>query len=362
MPLMRSLLALFVAASLVLAGCADGDDDATGGDTPTTTEPDPPSWVECSNDDEGFTVEHPPDWETNDGSVMSRCSLFDPEPIEVEPATEIPLDIAVTITVEPTEPDRILDAAGAEELSREESTVDGREAVRQETRATGDALAPEGTLTTRWVVTLDDGALVARTHDVGEPPYEESQAVLDQMVGDLTVHGPTDPGTTTTTAPTDEGPDLVGEPSTSRVQSEDFPGGFADTAYLVDVRTATHDGFERVVLEFEGDEVPSYRIGYVDPPIRQPGSGHELAVEGAAFLELRLEPATSVDLTGPEFEETYTGPERIALDGPGPTTELVFVGDFESNMAWVIGSEARAPFAVAFFEDPLRLVVDIVTS
>jgi hypothetical protein len=361
---MRSLLAMSIAASMVLAGCANGDDDATGGDT-TTTEPDPPSWVECSNDDEGFTVEHPPDWETNDGSVMSRCSLFDPEPIEVEPATEIPLDIAVTITVEPTGPDRILEAADAEELSREESTIDGHEAVRQETRATGDAMLPAGTLTTQWVVTLDDGALVARTHDVGEPPYEESQEVLDRMVEHLTVHAPTDPDTTTTTTtttPPDEGPGLVGEPTTSRVQSEDFPGGFAGTAYLVDVRTATHDGFERVVLEFEGDEVPSYRIGYVDPPIRQPGSGHELSVEGVAFLELRLEPATSVDLTGPDFEETYTGPERIPLDGPGPTNELVFVGDFESNMAWVVGSEVRSPFAVAFFEEPLRLVVDIVNS
>jgi hypothetical protein len=41
-------------------------------------------------------------------------------------------------------------------------------------------------------------------------------------------------------------------------------------------------------------------------------------------------------------------------------TEAVRTGDFEANMASVVGLDQRSPLAVTFLEDPLRLVVDIV--
>ncbi len=44
------------------------------------------------------------------------------------------------------------------------------------------------------------------------------------------------------------------------------------------------------------------------------------------------------------------------------TTEVVRVGDFEANLAWVVGVERPAPFAVAVFHDPLRLMVDILDT
>jgi hypothetical protein len=355
----RPLIAILATCILVAAAC--GNDNGNGDDTTTTTADDERAWVECVNEEEGFTVEHPADWTSNDGTAMAECSLFDPEPLAVEPATDIPLDIAISITVDPVPVDDALDALGIEELDRDERTVDGLDAVRQEVRSDGAGQFPEGMLTTRWLIDVGDGrTLFAQTHDVGEPPYDETVQVLDEMVERMTFRDDPDEGTTTTTtAPPEEGPDMVGEPTLETIQSEDFPGGFADIVHLVDVRTAAHDGFDRVVLEFDGDSVPSYRIGYVEPPIRQPGSGHVLEVEGSAFLELRLQPARGVDLSGEEVRETYGGPDRIPLDPGTPTRELVFEGDFEANMAWVVGADRRLPFAMTFLEDPLRLVVDM---
>lgn len=167
-----------------------------------------------------------------------------------------------------------------------------------------------------------------------------------------------DTTTTTTTEPPD-GPDMIGEPSTETVESDDFPGGFGDTALLRDVRVAVHDGFTRVVLDLDGDTAPSYRVGYTDPPARQPGSGFEIDIEGPELLELRLTPAAAVDLTGEEVVETYTGPDEIPVPAGGPGNEVVFGGDFEANMAWIVGLDEVAPFAMAMLDEPLRLVVDI---
>ena len=48
-----------------------------------------------------------------------------------------------------------------------------------------DAEAGDAARAATPVVDLGDGALVARTNDVGEPAYEEKQQVLDDMVASL---------------------------------------------------------------------------------------------------------------------------------------------------------------------------------
>lgn len=175
-------------------------------------------------------------------------------------------------------------------------------------------------------------------------------------------HGSDDPGSTASSGSTadDAGPGLVGEPRTRQVESDDFPGGGgARRASLVDVRVGAHDGFDRVVLEFDGQDVPSYRVGYVDPPVRQDGSGNEVDVAGDAFLELRVTPASGRTAQG---EVTYEGPRRVPAGDAAVVTEVVRTGDFEANLAWVAGVDRRRPFAVAFLTDPLRLVVDVVAD
>ena len=97
-------------------------------------------------------------------------------------------------------------------------------------------------------------------------------------------------------------------------------------------------------------------------PVREDGSGHVVEVEGEAFLELRLTPASGVDLTGHSADPTYEGPTRIDPGATVAVEELVRTGDFEANLAWVVGVAERAPFAVALLDDPVRLVVDVVPA
>ncbi|MGY1840457.1 MULTISPECIES: AMIN-like domain-containing (lipo)protein [unclassified Modestobacter] len=126
------------------------------------------------------------------------------------------------------------------------------------------------------------------------------------------------------------------------------------------MRSARHDGFDRVVLEFAGGAAPGYRVSYVEPPITADGSGAEIPVPGAAFLEVRATPASGVDLSGAEPRETYPGPDRVApAGGGGVVTEVVQTGDFEGQLAWTIGLQERVPFGVAVLEEPTRLVVDL---
>jgi hypothetical protein len=85
-------------------------------------------------------------------------------------------------------------------------------------------------------------------------------------------------------------------------------------------------------------------------------------VPGAVVLQIHAEPASRVDMGKPDFPLTYDGPERIAVQGPGPATELVFVGDFEANLYWAVGLTRPAPLAVGVLSNPTRLVVDIAAG
>ena len=369
---MRRFLALLAALTLVAAACSDDGDDATP-DGPTTTGSTTsssttvdgePAWSTCENPEVAYRVAYPEGWVVNDGEVVPYCSLFDPEPFEVPEGTEVPTAIAVSIFAEEAPFDMVVTGGpGFVESERREATVDGRPAVRQELVASGQGLHEEGLTVLRWTVDLGDGTLIAQTHDIPDtqPGFAEAQRVLDRMMGSLTFDLPTDPTTTSTTAPPDEGIEPVGTPSPDDVQSPDFPSSDAPVNHLVAVRQAAHDGFHRIVLEFAGDTPPAYRVGYVDQPVRRPGSGQPVAVGGAPRLELRLTPARTVDLSGEEPRITYRGPERIAVD-QGVVNELVFVGDFEALMSWVVGVDTPDPFAVAMYSDPTRLVVDIVSE
>src|SRR5688572_2350499 len=64
-------------------------------------------------------------------------------------------------------------------------------------------------------------------------------------------------------------------------------------AVLKAVRTARHEGFDRVVFEFETAELPGYRIEYIDKPVKQCGSGNVVNLKGDAWLEVRFYPANA---------------------------------------------------------------------
>ncbi len=176
----RAPIAAFLGVmALVLAGCPAPDDE-------TVEPPETDEWASCSNDEDGWEAEYPPDWQVNPGDGVAACSLFDPEAIDLpQGPTAIPLDIAVQLRVESVarELDDLLEDPFATEIDRSDTTVDGSTAHRIEQEQAEDGIVPEGTRSVRYVVDLgDDRAFIAVSYDMGEPAFDEKVAVLDEMM------------------------------------------------------------------------------------------------------------------------------------------------------------------------------------
>ena len=159
---------------------------------------------------------------------------------------------------------------------------------------------------------------------------------------------------TTTTGTQTQGIDTMPGASTQPVSK---PATNTQTALLTAVRAARHEGYDRIVFEF-ANTIPGYDVRYVQPPIRQDGSGAPVAVNGANLLRIRMENALDADLTKPSAPRTYTGPQRFDPHTP-EIAELVRAGGFEAVLTWVAGLRDRVDFRVTTLSSPPRLVVDV---
>ena len=176
------------------------------------------------------------------------------------------------------------------------------------------------------------------------------------------------PSASADVASTPASPSEAAEPSmvasASAAPSEDL-GPFACTfpieqrgepvhTQLVDVRVGTHDGYDRVVFEFDNG-IPEYVLSAAEPPYTEDPSGLPIEVDGAAALHLAMIGGTRFDT---EYDETYSGPLEFAPGFPA-LVNLVEAGDFEAVSSWFIGLADDACVRVLVLDGPDRLVVDI---
>jgi hypothetical protein len=166
------------------------------------------------------------------------------------------------------------------------------------------------------------------------------------------------PPATTTTAPTttEGGIDPLEGAGTEPVEGEASEIGIA---LLERVALGRHEGFDRVVFQFRS-HVPGYRVEYVEPPLKEDGSGNLVKIEGNAFVVVRMEQASGFDLTVDEGELVYKGPRRLEGSAAGTSVirEVVRTGDFEAVLTWAVGLEDRVDFRVHTATSPARLIVD----
>lgn len=164
----------------------------------------------------------------------------------------------------------------------------------------------------------------------------------------------------------DDGDDVAGDTPDGDGPDDDGGQPFpADTARdrgqaggepltLTDVRVGSHDGYDRVTFEYAGEGRPGWIVEYTDDP-RAQGSGAPVEVDGDAVLGVSMRPVAP-----PTRPDAYDGPERIAAPRLEVIEEVVLGTTFEADLGAFIGVDEEVPFRVRRFEDPSRVVVDVV--
>ena len=128
--------------------------------------------------------------------------------------------------------------------------------------------------------------------------------------------------------------------------------GFAPVT-LREVRTARNEGFDRLVLQFDGDQLPGYHVEYVDKPVIKCGSGNPTEVAGQGWLQVRMQPAQAHE------GAQVTVAERERKLGLPLVQELELTCDFEGEVTWVLGVKSPNKYRVMELKGPTRLVVDV---
>lgn len=195
--------------------------------------------------------------------------MFDPNSFTVPEGTDERVAV-INVYVENVDYSTVTSSIDSDLVrDREIRSIDGRGAVRIEREAGDDGIVPQGTLITSYYVDLGSETgetgqvLVADTLDYTTVDYQRSQEVLEKMVPTLQIDREATAGV-----------DPVGEFTAPPIESSGFPAT-GDASWLTDVRFGAHDGFERVVFEFDGRPSCSHSVEYVEaavppPAIRSP--------------------------------------------------------------------------------------------
>ena len=200
---------------------------------------------------------------------------------------------------------------------------------------------------------------------------QHSHSLVAILLVGLVVAACSSPSATTSTAATSS-PDATTSPAGSAAASEvpvpsDELGPFTcdlpihedatvARANITDIRTGTHDGYDRVVFEF-ADGLPEASLERAEPPFTQDASGEPIDVQGESFLRLILRGGTKQTLEG---TSSYDGPTEFETGYPA-LVHLIEGGDFEAQSTWYFGLAAESCVRVLTLTDDgtARLVIDI---
>ena len=166
--------------------------------------------------------------------------------------------------------------------------------------------------------------------------------------------------TGTSTTGTSTSPSCPPAGGTAEVRDE-FPARMSSLVGK-DVRTGTHDCYERFVIELQSSGGPtSSAFPGLLGPVR--GRARHAPAEGraggdpgdAALLVSMGSPMRTADDGG------YQGPTDVTPNGDTVIREYRLVEDFEGQSTWAIGLDRQRSFTVTVLDGPPRLVVDIAT-
>lgn len=119
------------------------------------------------------------------------------------------------------------------------------------------------------------------------------------------------------------------------------------------VRVASHDGYDRVVIDFTGTSTPGWSTDWRTEAHSQ-GLGDTLNLTGTAFLDITITGTNWPSEPG-EMELYYSGPSVLDVGG----ISVAFDGTFEANTHLVIGVDQERPYQIFTLDDPTRVVIDV---
>jgi hypothetical protein len=180
-----------------------------------------------------------------------------------------------------------------------------------------------------------------------DPDPTSADPTKGDPTSETTRHDPSDG------APADDAPAF---PEGTATQTAEHAGDW--DLVLTDVRIGRHEGYDRVVLEFEGTGTPGWSAGYVDAA-RLDGSGEAVSLDGDAILDVYASGTTWPD---PD-EDYYDGPQQLEPEAASALAAVHVGGTFEGYTQVIVGIDGGpAPFRAFALSEPARLVVDIAAD
>ena len=178
----------------------------------------------------------------------------------------------------------------------------------------------------------------------------------DGRAGPATTTGSTAPATTAgapASTTTTGAPAWSTMPKTGPGNSQPPDG---PSAKLAAIRAARHTGYDRVVFQFEGAQVPGYRIEYVGEITLGESDDEYLVLKGGALVQATFQGTASADYR----PGTQTVPDKLT-PGLAQVRQIGLAEDWEGVVRVGVGLDHRAGFRVLELRDPARVVVDVAT-
>jgi len=148
-------------------------------------------------------------------------------------------------------------------------------------------------------------------------------------------------GTTTTAATTTAAPTTTAPPFTGTLDDKSGPVLGSPSGRVIDIRSADHDGYARVVFDFSPGGVPSYFVSYTD----------------AVTMTVILYPMNDGDPYDPGIFNA--GGSHPVNAGEIVSVEDGGMGAGSGEYSFEIVVTAQRPFSVGTLADPPRLFVDV---
>jgi hypothetical protein len=156
-----------------------------------------------------------------------------------------------------------------------------------------------------------------------------------------TTEAPTTEAPITTLATTTTAPTTTAPPFTGSLDAQNGPTQGTPSGRVIDIRSADHDGYARLVFDFSPGGVPSYYISYTD----------------AVTLTVLLYPMNDGDPYAPGIFDA--GGSHPVAAGEIISVEDGGMGAGSGEYAFEVVVTAQRPFSVGTLIDPPRLYIDV---